>query len=188
MHRKLRNRFQLNNPYLDFWYVHIVINIILILIAEAILRQLSGDSIKVDRLNKFYTINPGARCARLGSVQGHLHDCPYIVSHWPKRKVWNQSKEHIARIMPGRLSNLFAEARDATGLFSNLDEVRPPSFHEVRGLASTLYRIAGYRVEDIQYLMAHENKGTTLDYQDEEALPYTAMDFQLPDDVLGGEF
>uniref|UniRef100_UPI00261B165B hypothetical protein n=1 Tax=uncultured Microbulbifer sp. TaxID=348147 RepID=UPI00261B165B len=64
----------------------------------------------------------------------------------------------------------------------------PPSFHEVRGLASTLYRVAGYKVEDIQDLMAHESKGTTLDYQDEEALPFTQMDIRLSDDVLGGEF
>ncbi|WP_299943667.1 tyrosine-type recombinase/integrase [uncultured Microbulbifer sp.] len=114
--------------------------------------------------------------------------CPFVVSHWPKRRVWNQGKVHMAQIMPGRLSNLFAEARDATGLFTRLNEGAPPSFHEVRGLASTLYRVAGYKVEEIQDLMAHESKGTTLDYQDEEALPFTQMDIRLSDDVLGGEF
>ncbi|MFS1526215.1 hypothetical protein ACL7TT_19300 [Microbulbifer sp. 2304DJ12-6] len=36
--------------------------------------------------------------------------------------------------------------------------------------------------------MAHESKGTTLDYQDEEALPFTQIDIRLSDDVLGGEF
>ena len=114
--------------------------------------------------------------------------CPYIVSHWPKRRVWNQDKEHLGQVTPERLSRMFAEARDATGLYEQGGDRLPPTFHEVRGLASTLYRIAGYKLEAIQELMAHENKGTTADYQQEEDLPYTPMDMMLPDDVIGGEF
>lgn len=107
--------------------------------------------------------------------------CPCVVSHWPERRIWG-GKEHLAQVTPERLSRMFAEVRDACGITDG------QSFHEVRGLSSTLYRIAGYQVEDIQSLMAHESKGTTLGYQDAEALPYTPMDFHLPDDVIGGEF
>lgn len=108
--------------------------------------------------------------------------CPYVVSHWPQRRVWNQGKEHLGQVTPERLSRMFAEVRDECGISGG------QSFHEIRGLASTLYRIAGYSVESIQSLMAHENKGTTLGYQDADALPYTPMEFMLPDDVIGGEF
>ena len=134
-------------------------------------------------LDQYPTLARVINRARELSLQNRR--CPFVVSHWPKRRVWNQDKEHMAQVLPGRLSNLFAEARDAAGIEF---EGKPTSFHEVRGLASTLYRVAGYSPESIQELMAHESLSTTLDYQDADSLPYTPMDMMLPDDVIGGEF
>ncbi|WP_295802176.1 tyrosine-type recombinase/integrase [uncultured Microbulbifer sp.] len=131
-------------------------------------------------LDKYPALARTIQRARELSLQNRR--CPYIVSQWPKRRVWNQDKQHLAQVTPERLSRMFAEVRDACGITGG------QSFHEVRGLSSTLYRIAGYGVDQIQELMAHKNKGTTLGYQDADALPYTPMDFVLPDDVIGGEF
>lgn len=113
--------------------------------------------------------------------------CPYIISHWPRRRVWNQDKTHLGQVTPERLSRMFAEVRDATEIFEGSSRP-PPTFHEVRGLSSVLHRTAGYSVEQIQEIMAHEGPGTTLGYQNEQDLPHTEMELVLPDEVIGGDF
>ncbi len=114
--------------------------------------------------------------------------CPYIISHMPKRRVWNQQKEHLGQITPERLSRMFAEVRDETKLYDGDADRTPFTFHEIRGLSSTLHRIAGHSIDQIQELMAHEGKNTTLGYQNEQELPYKEVDLLLPGKIIGGEF
>lgn len=91
--------------------------------------------------------------------------CPYIVSHRPERRVWNQDKEHLCQVMPDRLSRMFAEVRDACGISNT-------SFHEVRGLSITLMRKKGYTVDQIKNTAGHEHINTTKGYMDADNLPH----------------
>jgi len=98
--------------------------------------------------------------------------CPFIVSHKPRRRVWNESKEHLYQVTADRLSRMFAEARDKV-------EIKGTTFHEVRGLSATLMKKAGYTNNDIQNLMAHESVITTIGYQDASELPYNEVELKL---------
>lgn len=98
--------------------------------------------------------------------------CPFVVSHKPRRRVWNQIKEHHYQVTGDRLSRMFNEVMLAAG-------IEGTSFHEVRGLSSTLYKQAGYTDEQIQEVMAHEDVSTTKGYQDPEALPYRTVTMRL---------
>jgi integrase len=103
--------------------------------------------------------------------------CPFVISHTPKRRAWNEEKEHLCQVTGERLYRMFVEARDYAGATKGV------TFHEVRGLASTLYRIAGYGDEQIQKLMAHEDVGTTKGYQNPDALPYEEITMKLEMDL-----
>lgn len=98
--------------------------------------------------------------------------CPFIISHTPKRRVWNEEKEHLHQVTADRLSRMFREVRDECGIEST-------SFHEVRGLASTLYKTAGYTNDQIKELMAHESITTTIGYQNAHELPYQKVGLKL---------
>jgi len=98
--------------------------------------------------------------------------CPFIISHRPRRRVWNEQKEHLYQVTPDRLSRMFAEARDAC-------EITGTTFHEIRGLASTLYKKSGYTNEEIKNLMAHESVLTTIEYQNSAELPYQEVALKL---------
>lgn len=112
--------------------------------------------------------------------------CPFLISHTPKRRVWNDEKQHICQVTADRLSHMFLEARAHAFPEVEFSKANPgPSFHEVRGLASTLYRKAGYAEADIQELMAHEDVNTTKGYMDVDELPYKAITMQLSEDFFG---
>src|SRR5690606_27954680 len=103
------------------------------------------------------------------------------------------NRDHIARILPDRLTRMYAEVAEAAaqkamenGEHQAADALQGTSFHEVRGLSSALHRLAGYSTEEIQALMAHESKNTTLGYQDGHDLPYSRMELALPEGILGG--
>ena len=98
--------------------------------------------------------------------------CPFVISHTPRRRVWNQDKESLQQVLPERLGRMFREVMEACG-------IEGTSFHEVRGLASTRYRAEGYENKDIQWLMAHESPRTTEGYQDADNLPYEDVTMRL---------
>ncbi len=98
--------------------------------------------------------------------------CPFIINHKPKRRVWNEQKEHLYQVTPDRLSRMFAEAREAA-------KIEGTTFHEVRGLSATLLKKQGYTNSEIQDLMAHESITTTIGYQDPNELPYTEVNLKL---------
>lgn len=112
------------------------------------------------------------------------HACPYVISHKPlQRRLGKKGqrvrspgieKTHVCQVLPERLGKMFAQARDACG-------VTGVTFHEIRGLSSTLYKRHGYTDEQIMELMAHGDVETTRGYQDATQLPYKSISMTLPD-------
>lgn len=113
--------------------------------------------------------------------------CPYVVSHLPERKR-RGSKSHACQVLPDRLTKMFAEVRDATGLFQNLPAGQPPTFHEIRALSAAMFGRAGYDVKAIQALMAHTDEDVTKLYQSGQDLPYLRIEMHIPPEILGGTF
>ena len=91
--------------------------------------------------------------------------CPFIISHTPKRRAWNDQKESLYQVTPERMSRMFDQCRGES----------KTTFHEIRGLSATLLRIAGHTNTEIQEVMSHESITTTKDYQNAEHLPYTPV-------------
>ncbi|MEM1143972.1 MAG: tyrosine-type recombinase/integrase, partial [Pseudomonadota bacterium] len=119
----------------------------------------------------------------------HRRSCPFVIMHKPQQRRTGKTKEHAYQVTPRRLATMFAEAREATGLYEHIDEDRtPPTFHEIRSLAAKLAKDAGYSDRQIQIAMAHENVATTRSYQDEHELPFADAGVALTADVLGREF
>ena len=125
--------------------------------------------------------------ARKLSLQNYR--CPFVISHRPKIKKTGQTKEHICQVTPRRLITMFAEVRDASGLYRNLPAGRtPPTFHEIRSLADKLAKDAGYDLKKIQTAMAHEDESTTRSYLAEHHLPYEDVEVVFTKELIGGDF
>jgi len=88
--------------------------------------------------------------------------CPFVISHTPKRRAWNENKEHLCQVTADRLSRMFNDCRGESETV----------FHEVRGLAATLLKDAGNTNTQISNVMAHESINTTLDYMNPDDLPF----------------
>ena len=115
--------------------------------------------------------------------------CPYVISHTPKQRRLGKSKEHVCQVLPDRLSDMFAEVRDACHLYpAKSDTYSPPTFHEIRSLASDRYRACGHDVKAVQELMAHTDERVTRVYQAGHGIEYTPITISLTAEVLGGEF
>jgi enterobacteria phage integrase len=104
---------------------------------------------------------------------------PYLVHRAPVKRKRRDLKNlpHWTYVRPHYLSQCFLEARDATGLWSHLDALERPSFHEIRGLASRLSRARGVSKGDIQALMTHSNPKTTAIYLEGGAQALRDEDF-----------
>lgn len=114
--------------------------------------------------------------------------CPNVVSHMPEQKRMGKTKQHICQLTPSRLTKIFGEVRDASGAIIVLDGQTPPTFHEVRSLASDRFRAQGYSITEVQQIMAHTDERVTKGYQAGHAIEWTPIDITLTDKVLGGEF
>ena len=95
--------------------------------------------------------------------------CPFIISHTPKRRAWNEEKEHLCQVRENRLIRMFKECRGESGT----------TFHEVRGLAATLLKSAGNTNKQIKEIMAHESISTTLDYMNPDDLPFETVTIHI---------
>jgi len=95
--------------------------------------------------------------------------CPFIINHTPKHRSWNDNRTHTCQVTGDRLSRMFAECRGDS----------KTTFHEIRGLSSTLFKLSGYTDEQIQQIMAHEDKTTTQGYQNAEILPYQNVNMRI---------
>ncbi|MFA0812657.1 tyrosine-type recombinase/integrase [Microbulbifer epialgicus] len=115
--------------------------------------------------------------------------CPYLLSHTPKQRRTGKTKEHICQVSPDRLSDMFTEVRNATGLYISLPKNQtPPSFHEVRSLASDRFKRMGYNVKDVQHLMAHTDERVTQAYQAGHGIDYEEIAIYLDEQAIGREF
>jgi len=95
--------------------------------------------------------------------------CPFVISHTPKRRAWNDEKEHLYQVLPERICRMFKKCRGNSGT----------TFHEIRGLSATLMKIAGNTNSQIQEIMSHESVRTTEGYQNAADLPYIPVTIQL---------
>ncbi|BBM00480.1 tyrosine-type recombinase/integrase [Microbulbifer sp. GL-2] len=115
--------------------------------------------------------------------------CPYVLSHTPKQRRMGNTKEHVCQVIPDRLSDMFTEVRNATGLYINLPKSQtPPSFHEVRSLASDRFKRMGYDVKSVQQLMAHTDERVTQAYQAGHGIDYEEISIYLDEQAIGKEF
>ncbi|WP_444891236.1 tyrosine-type recombinase/integrase [Microbulbifer sp. DLAB2-AA] len=115
--------------------------------------------------------------------------CPYILSHTPKQRRTGKTKEHVCQVSPDRLSDMFTEVRNATGLYIGLPKNHtPPSFHEVRSLASDRFKRMGYDVKSVQQLMAHTDERVTQSYQAGHGIDYEEISIYLDEQAIGREF
>ena len=114
--------------------------------------------------------------------------CPFLISHAPKKRRLGK-REHRYQVTEDRLTKLFAEARDATGLFAELPAGQtPPTFHEIRALSSAMFGRQGYDLQAIKGLMAHTDEAVTQLYQSGQELPYVRVTMTLSPEILGGTF
>jgi hypothetical protein len=49
-----------------------------------------------------------------------------------------QTSPHRTAVHPEHLSKAFAEARDGSGLYGDMEPAKGPTFHEIRGLGADL--------------------------------------------------
>jgi enterobacteria phage integrase len=63
----------------------------------------------------------------------------YLVHRAPdrRRREWTENKPHWTYVQPEYLSKGFAEAREASGLYADMEPPKRPTFHEIRGLGAT---------------------------------------------------
>lgn len=95
--------------------------------------------------------------------------CPFVISHTPKRRAWNEDKEHLCQVTGDRLSRMFNDCRGESAT----------TFHEVRGLSATLLKNAGNTNKQIKEIMAHESINTTLDYMNPDDLPFETVTIHI---------
>lgn len=87
---------------------------------------------------------------------------PYMVHRKPERKIKDRKgMDHWTQVKPEMLTRAFAEARDETGLFDDVPPEKKPTFHEIRGLGTKLYRDQG---KDPQKLLGHATLRMTNNY------------------------
>ncbi|MFA0792483.1 tyrosine-type recombinase/integrase [Microbulbifer echini] len=112
-----------------------------------------------------------------------------MLSHTPKQRRTGKTKEHICQVSLDRLSDMFTEVRNASGLYIGLPKNQtPPSFHEVRNLASDRFKRMGYDVKSVQQLMAHTDERVTQSYQARHGIDYEEINIYLNEQVIRREF
>lgn len=105
----------------------------------------------------------------LGQIIERCRDsvlCPYLVHEQPQKLRRVASKGHQFQLTPSAISRGFAEARDASGLFTDLEAGEPPTFHELISLGQHLREESGWSLEQIQRLRGHTTTKMTEHYQE----------------------
>jgi len=104
---------------------------------------------------------------------------PYLIHRRPdsRRRQRMDNKPHWTYINPDYLTKAFAEVRDQLQRFSSMPAEERPSFHEIRGLGSRIYRDAGMSEAAIQALMTHAHRRTTQIYLEGGAKALTDDDY-----------
>lgn len=91
---------------------------------------------------------------------------PYLIHRRAVRRkaVQGRTLPHWTYIRGDYLTKAFQEARDACGLYADMEPEQRPTFHEVRGLGSRIAKAHGVSKAEIQALMTHSNPRTTAIY------------------------
>lgn len=114
---------------------------------------------------------PVAFSARNSRTLGEIIDvcrdgilCPYLIHHRPLRVKKSQQKKHPFQLSLEEISNGFAAARDASGLFDDVPPEERPTFHELLALGEHLRLKQGWSVQQIQALRGHSSERMTKVY------------------------
>lgn len=95
---------------------------------------------------------------------------PYLIHRVPLRDVGGVQKDHRTQITPGYLTNAFADARDKTGLYNDMDSEERPTFHEIRSLGVKLYEDEGV---DSKNLAGHMTDAMQKHYKSGHGVEWT---------------
>ena len=106
------------------------------------------------------------KCATLGEIVDSCRDTilsPFLV-HWKPKRIKAGEKAHWTQLSPKQISDGFAEARDATGLFDSVPIEERPTFHELIALGAHLRLESGWTESQIQRLKGHTSVQMTQVY------------------------
>lgn len=95
---------------------------------------------------------------------------PFIIHRKPSQIHKSKNKVHHTQVLPDYLTDKFAEARDATGLFDAFEPLERPTFYEIRSLGIKLYEDSGM---DAQKLAGHTNRKMTEAYKKGHEIEWT---------------
>jgi len=88
--------------------------------------------------------------------------CPYLVQQKPKRgNRKSTEKKHLWQLSPKQISDGFAAARDASGLYDHLPKGEKPTFHKIINLGQLLRREQGWSDQQVSDLRGHSKISTT---------------------------
>jgi len=90
--------------------------------------------------------------------------CPFVVHQRPRRYRKAKNKAHWGQLSPKQLSDGFAAARDASGVYAHLSPSERPTFHELIALGEYLRQEQGWSLKQIQRFRGHTQIKTTLRY------------------------
>lgn len=90
--------------------------------------------------------------------------CPFLVHRRPKRVKKAKGRSHPFQLLPGQVSNGFADARDASGIYAHLPKEQKPTFHELIALGEHLREKQGWTREHLRQLRGHTKESTTKIY------------------------
>jgi len=124
------------------------------------------------------TIPPGSRLAV--AVQRALAFPvvgSYLIRRTPERR--SHALDEFTQVRDELLSKAFAAARLKAEAYADVPIKQRPSFHGLRSFGSDLYRKAGYPIEYVNALMAHESIAMTEYYQSGYEVEYRKVEAGL---------
>lgn len=125
-------------------------------------------------------VHSGLGATTLGEIIDACRDdvlCPFLVHEKPVRLRKSKEKVHHFQLSRKQISDGFAEARDATGLFADIDPEQRPTFHEVISLGEHLREQSGWTVDQIRQLRGHTTDRQTKHYL--EGHTWTTVDVPM---------
>src|SRR3569623_247798 len=111
-------------------------------------------------------VHSDRRCKTLGEIIDSCRDTilsPFLV-HWKPKRIKAGEKAHWTQLSPKQISDGFAEARDATGLFDSVPKEERPTYHELIALGAHLRLESGWAESQIQRLKGHTSVQMTKVY------------------------
>ncbi len=126
---------------------------------------------------------------RTKALSAKNENCPYLISHMPKKRYSSKVKEHVAQLTKERFTEQFITARAATGLWKHIsDHQKAPSFHEIRSLADMLAASNKFDTKSIQQAMAHSDEAITRMYQAQHDIPFEEVNIYFSESMISGMF